>query len=124
MKKQFSYSQVLLALAIAFLAWSLLKFTMQVPAILSFIEKTVKTVDSVSPSIDDIVKEVALVRVEVGKVRALVAQQTQASLSQVQASLPVVQQVVVESEYYSRQLPALNKSPMKQIQESKFVLGY
>ncbi|WP_019027222.1 hypothetical protein [Colwellia piezophila] len=107
MIKQFSYSQALLAAAIAFLAWSLFKFTLQVPAILSVIEKTSQTVDSVSPKIDDIVAEVALVRIEVGEVRLLLSQQTPAILSQVEASLPVIQQVVAESEYYSRQLPAL-----------------
>jgi len=107
MVKQFSYSQALLAIAIALLALSLFKFTMHVPAIISTIEKTTKTVDLVSPKVDDIVNEVALVRIEVSKVRKLVAQQTPAILSQVEASLPVVQQVVVESEYYSRQLPAL-----------------
>jgi hypothetical protein len=96
-----------LAIAIALLALSLFKFTMHVPAIISAIEKTTKTVDLVSPKVDDIVNEVALVRVEVSKVRKLVAQQTPVILSQVEASLPVVQQVVVESEYYSRQLPAL-----------------
>ncbi len=107
MMKAFSYSQALLALAIAFLAFSLFKFTLHVPAILSVIEKTSKTVDSVSPKVEDIISEVTLVRIEVGKVRELVSQQTPAILSQVQASLPVVQQVVVESENYSRQLPTL-----------------
>ncbi len=109
MVKQFSYSQALLAIAIAFLAWSLFKFTLQVPAILNTIDNTLLTVDSVTPKIDDIVKEVTLVRAEVAKVRALVAQQVPAILSQVDASLPVVQQVVQESEHYSRQLPALLK---------------
>jgi len=107
MVKQFSYSQALLAIAIALLALSLFKFTMHVPGIISAIEKTTKTVDLVSPKVDDIVNEVALVRIEVSKVRNLVSQQTPAILSHVEASLPVVQQVVVESEYYSRQLPAL-----------------
>jgi hypothetical protein len=107
MIKEFSYSQALLALAIAFLAFSLFKFTLQVPAILDVIDKTTITVGSVIPKVEDIVNEVTLVRVEVGKVRALVLQQTPAILAQVQASLPVVQQVLVESENYSRQLPAL-----------------
>ena len=107
MIKQFSYSQALLALAIAFLAFSLLKFSSHVPDILSVIDKTTRTVDSVIPKVDDIVNEVTLVRVEVGKVRALVSQQTPAILAQVEASLPVLQQVMVESENYSKQLPAL-----------------
>jgi hypothetical protein len=105
MIKKFSSSQTLLALAIAFLALSLFKFTLHVPAIISVIEKTIKTVDSVSPRVEGIINEVALVRLEVGKVRELVSQQTPVILAQVQDSLPVVQQVVVESEYYSRQLP-------------------
>lgn len=107
MLKQFSYSQALLALAIAFLAFSLFKFTLQIPAIIDAVEKTTQTVDVVSPKIDDIISEVALVRGEVGKVRAVVSQQTPAILSQIQTTLPVVQQVVAESEHYSRQLPAL-----------------
>jgi regulator of replication initiation timing len=107
MIKKFSPSQTLLALAIAFLALSLFKFTLHVPAIISVIEKTIKTVDSVSPRVEDIIDEVALVRLEIGKVRELVSQQTPVILAQVQASLPVVQQVVVESEYYSRQLPTV-----------------
>ena len=107
MTKQFSYSQALLALAIAFLALSLFKFTLHLPAIISVIDKTTKTVDSVSPKVDDIVNEVALVRVEIGKVRELVLQQTPAILSQVADSLPVVQQAIAESEHYSRQLPTV-----------------
>jgi len=107
MVKQFSYSQGLLALAISFLAFSLFKFTLHVPDMISVIDKTTNTIDLVSPKVDNIVNEVALIREEVAKVRTLVSQQTPAILSQVQASLPVVQQVVTESEYYSRQLPAL-----------------
>lgn len=107
MNKQFSYSQALLAAAIAYLAFSLVKFTVQVPAILSVLEKTTQTIDTISPRVDDIVAEVALVRIEVGKVRSLVSKQTPAILSQVKASLPVVVQVIAESEHYSRELPAL-----------------
>ncbi|KGJ91267.1 hypothetical protein [Colwellia psychrerythraea] len=107
MKKQFSYSQALLALAITYLAFSLFKFTVQIPDILSVIEKTTQTIDVVSPRVDEIVAEVALVRVEVGKVRTMVSKQTPDILSQIEASLPVIQQVVAESENYSRQLPSI-----------------
>jgi uncharacterized protein YoxC len=107
MVKQFSYSQGLLALAISFLAFSLFKFTLHVPGIINVIDKTTRTVDLVSPKVDNIVNEIALIREEVAKVRELVSQQTPVILSQVKESLPVVQQVVAESEYYSRQLPAL-----------------
>jgi len=105
--KQFSYSQALLALAIAYLAFSLYKFTLHVPAILNVIDKTTDTVDSVSPKVDKIINEVTLVRAEIGKIRMLVSQQTPAILSQVEATLPIVQQVITESENYSSQLPEL-----------------
>jgi len=109
MVKKLSFSQTLLALAIAFLAFSLWQFTLQVPAILNVVEKTTNTVDSISPQIDNIIDEVTLVRAEVAKVRVLLSKQTPAILSQVEASLPVVQQVIHESENYSRQIPALLK---------------
>lgn len=107
MIKNFSLSQTLLAIAIALLALSIFKFTLHVPALLTVIANTTKTVDSVTPQVDSIVNEVALARLEVSKVRALVKQQMPAILSQVEASLPVVQQVITESQSYSTQLPAL-----------------
>lgn len=107
MAKQFSYSQALLALAIAFLAFSVLKFTLQIPEILNVVDKTTQTIDAVNPNISDIVDEVALIRKEVANVRALVSEQTPEILSQVEASLPVIRDVVLESENYSKQIPAL-----------------
>jgi len=107
MIKQFSYSQALLALAIAFLAFSVLKFTLQIPDILKVVDKTTQTVDAVNPNISDIVEEISLVRKEVTNVRELISAQTPAILSQVDASLPVIREVIVESESYSKQLPAL-----------------
>jgi hypothetical protein len=107
MAKQFSYSQALLALAITFLAISLFRFTLYIPDILRVIETTNKTVDSVNPKIDDIINEVALVRIEVANVRVLAAQQTPIILSQVEATLPVVREAILESENYSKKLPAL-----------------
>ncbi len=54
MTKVFSYSQVLLALAIAFLAFSLLKISNEIPDILV-------AVDKVSPQVEIISNEVSLV---------------------------------------------------------------
>lgn len=107
MVTKFSYSQALLAIAIAFLAFSLFRFTLHIPDILKVIDKTTLTVDSIAPQIDVIVEEVIQVRTEVANVRVMVSQQMPAILSQVEASLPVINQVVLESENYSRQLPAL-----------------
>ena len=107
MAKQFSYSQALLASAIAFLAFSVLKFTLQIPEILHVVDKTRQTIDAVNPNISDIVDEVALVRKEVANVRALVSEQAPEILSQVEASLPVIREVVLESENYSKQIPAV-----------------
>ncbi len=107
MNKLFSYSQALMALAIAFLGFALLQFTLQIPAILAVVKQTSQTVDTVNPKIDAIVDEVSLVRLEVGKVRVLVAEQTPDILTQIDATLPVIEQVITESSYYSRQLPNL-----------------
>ena len=104
MNKSFSYSQALMALAVAFLGFSLLQFTLQIPAILAVVKQTSQTVD---PKIDAIVNEISLVRLEVGKVRLLVAEQTPDILTQIDATLPVIDQVITESTYYSRQLPNL-----------------
>jgi hypothetical protein len=96
-----------MAFAIAFLGFSLLQFTLQIPAILVVIKETSQTVDTVNPKIDDIVNEISQVRIEVGKVRLLVTEQTPKILTQIDATLPVIEQVIIESEYYSRQLPNL-----------------
>ena len=100
MVKKFSYSQALLAFAIAFLALSIFKFTTQVPAMLVTIDKATELVDSLNPKVDKILNEVA-------QVRKLVLEKTPQILSRIDSTLPVVQQVVLESESYSRQLPAL-----------------
>jgi surface antigen len=107
MIKKFYYSQALLAVAIAFLAFSLFRFSLHIPAVINAIKDTTDTVDLVSPQIDSIVNEIELVRIEVSKVRTLVQQQTPDILSQVAATLPVVEQVILESKNYSRQIPAL-----------------
>lgn len=98
MNNKFSYSQALLALAIAFLAFSLLKIANQLPDILSAIDKA-------SPQVDTIVDEVTLIRAEVKSVRLLVANKTPDILAQVERTLPIIEQVVVESERYSSQIP-------------------
>ncbi len=107
MQKAFSYSQALLAFAIAFLAYSLFQFSRHVPDILLTVNQTTQLVKSVSPKIDDIIDEVALVRTEVANVRELVSKQTPAILSQVEMTRPVVREVISESENYSKQLPEL-----------------
>lgn len=98
MINKFTIPQILLALAITFLAFSLIKIANQVPDI-------IRIIDKVSPQIDDIVEEVELIRNEVKLVRLLVAQQTPEILAKVDSMLPVVQEVVAESERYSSQVP-------------------
>ena len=96
-------SQILLALAITFLAFSLVKIANEVPGILNTIDKT-------SPQVDVIVDEVALIRQEVKLVRLLLAKQTPEVLAKVADTLPVIREVLAESERYLRQLPtALEK---------------
>ena len=107
--KSISISQLLLALAIAYLAYAILSFTREVPAIITL-------VDDLSPQVETITKEVALVREEISQVRQLVAKQTPEILTQVQDTLPVIEQVVAESERYSSQIPQILRQ-LEQIEQ-------
>jgi len=98
MINKFSLSQVLLALAIAFLAFSLINVANKIPEVVSVIDKT-------SPQVDAIIDEITLIREEVKLVRLLVAKQTPDVLAKVESTLPVIKQVIAESERYSSQLP-------------------
>ncbi len=111
---RFSYSQALLALAIAYFAFSLIQISQQIPTIVEIIDKTNITVDKVTPQIpnilsrvDDINKQVADVVAEVALVRVLLDKQVPDILTQVALTRPVVDSVVTESIQYSQQLPAL-----------------
>jgi len=99
MINKFNLSQILLSLAVAFLAFSLIKIANQIPDILRVVEKS-------GPKVDAIVDEANLIRKEVRLVRLLVAQQTPEILAKVENTLPVVKQVITESGRYSSQLPA------------------
>lgn len=107
MTKQFSYSQVLLAVAIGFLALSLFRFTTHVPTIIA-------VVDAYNPKVDKIINEVE-------QINTLISEQTPNILSRIDSTLPVVQQVVHESEYYSRQIPAL-LAEIKKIEQQIAIL--
>ncbi|MBU2870232.1 hypothetical protein [Colwellia sp. E2M01] len=107
MTKTFSYSQALLAGAIAFFAFALFSFTLKISPFIDAVNKTTNTINSVTPHIEKIITEVSEVRTEVGKVRLLLTNQTPAILTQVQATLPVVESVIEESKNYSTQLPQL-----------------
>ncbi len=100
MTSKFSISQGLLALAIAYFAYALLSFTKELPHIINAIDRT-------TPHITTIVDEVELVRVEVAQVRALVDKQVPAILSQIDNILPLVEQGLMQSEAYAKQLPKL-----------------
>ena len=100
MIKTFSLSQALLAMAIAYFAYALLSFTKEIPLIL-------KSVDRVIPHISAIVNEVELVRAEVVEVRALVDKQVPAILMQISTVLPLIEQGLVQSDGYAKQLPEL-----------------
>ncbi len=100
MKTTFSYSQVLLGVAIGYLAYALLSFTKEIPEL-------IRAVDRSTPHISAIVNEVELVRVEVAKVRDLVDKQIPAILLQVDTTLPLIVQGLAQSEQYANQLPQL-----------------
>lgn len=100
MKATFSYSQLLLSAAIGYLAYALLSFTKEIPAL-------IKAVDRATPHISAVVSEVELIRIEVGEVRALVDEQIPAILMQVDSALPLVEQGIAQSEHYAKELPQL-----------------
>lgn len=98
MTTKLNVSQTLLALAIALLAFSLIKIADQIPNIIQVINKA-------SPQVDTVIDEVTLIREEVKSVRLLVAKQTPDILAKVEATLPIIEQALAESERYSSQLP-------------------
>jgi surface antigen len=101
--KQFSLSQALLALAIAWLAYSLTKVATQVPAILQAVAKASITVEDLKPEIRSIIKSVD----ETVKVVDDINQQIPNILQQVELSRTTISDVVRESDQYSSQLPNL-----------------
>lgn len=100
MKTNFSYSQVLLSIAIGYLAYALLNFAKEIP-------RLIHAVEIATPHISTIVSEVELVRVEVGKIRTLVDEQIPAILLQVDTAIPLVEQALAQGEQYSKQLVQL-----------------
>lgn len=101
--KTFSISQALLAAAIAWLAYSLMKVATQVPAIVEVVDKTTIVVEDLKPQIEDIIKTVD----ETVKVVDGINQQIPDILKQVELTRPTISEVVQESEQYSKQLPTL-----------------
>jgi len=118
MTTKFSYSQTLLAIAIAiaYFAYALIGFTQQIYGFINAVDRS-------APHITSIVNEVSLVRAEVAQVRHVVDNQLPAILSRIDGSLPLVEQGLAQSEYYAQQLPDLwlhlNKieTQMSQIQQ-------
>jgi len=111
---RFSISQVVLALAIAYLAFSLVKVAKQIPHIVEIIDKTNVTVDKITPQIPDILStinsinlQVNAVVAEVASVRTLVDQQLPPLLQEVELLRPVVNNIVTESQQYSQNIPNL-----------------
>ncbi len=102
MTSKFSYSQVILAIAIAYFAYALLSFTQQVPGF-------IQALDRVTPHVNTIVEEVSLVREEVTQVRQVIDKELPNIISQVDSSLPLVEEGLSQSKYYSQQIPELFK---------------
>lgn len=100
MTTKFSYSQALLAVAIAYFAYALLSFTKQVPHFINAVNNT-------TPYIDTIVNEVSLVRAEVTQVRTVVDTQLPTLLSRIDNTLPLLERGLSQSDYYAQQLPQL-----------------
>jgi len=95
-----SIPQILLALAITYLAYALLHVSKNIPSIINAIDNT-------TPHINTIVREVEQVRTEITQVRALVDKQLPAILMQIDSTLPLIEQGIAQSEQYASQLPKL-----------------
>ena len=100
MSTKFSYSQALLAVAIAYFAYALLSFTKEIPDFIN-------AVDRATPHIEAIVKEVNTVSDEVTQVRLVVNEQLPAILLRIDNTLPLLERGLAQSDYYSQQLPEL-----------------
>lgn len=98
--KNFSISQVALAVAIAYLAYALTQFTRQIPAVVTLVNNTIPEVKNVAEKITQVKEEVALVR-------SFVAEQLPEIHKQIEISLSAVDKVINESENYSRNIPEL-----------------
>ncbi|TPH12024.1 hypothetical protein [Litorilituus lipolyticus] len=98
--KTFSISQIILALAITYLAYSLSEVARQVPDVVAM-------VNNVKPQMDNIALQVALVKDEVTLTRELITKQLPEVLRQVEASIATIDNVIAESENYSRNIPSL-----------------
>jgi surface antigen/uncharacterized protein YoxC len=100
MKSIFSISQALLALAIIYFAYALLKFSNEIPPFIDAIDRT-------TPHISTVVGEVELVREEVTQVRMLVDHQVPEILEKISHLLPLIEQGLEQSEQFGKQIPAL-----------------
>ncbi|MCW8865964.1 MAG: hypothetical protein OQK09_12605 [Colwellia sp.] len=100
MINKFSYSQLLMAAAIAYLAYALINFTAQVPSFIRALDKT-------APHIDNMINESNLVRTEIAQMRQLVDEQLPVILARIDTSLPLVKQGLIQSDNYAQQLPVL-----------------
>lgn len=116
----FSYSQALLAGAIAYLAFSLVKVSEELPAIIAVINETTLLVDKISPQLPAIVEEVAKVREvvdqqvpiiinEITLVRLMLDKQLPPLLEQVDLIRPVISDITTVSNRYEKQIPAILK---------------
>lgn len=91
-----SISQILLAAAIAYLAYSLIHISSQIPNALKLVDETTKSIEKFQPQIDQIIVQVDGIN-----------QQIPAILAQIEQTRPLIDQALVESNKYSSQIPAV-----------------
>ena len=111
---RFSISQTLLAVAIGYLAFSIVKVANEIPNIIKIIEKTNVTVDKITPQIPSILDKVDSINLqvdgvvnEVALVRNLVEQQLPTIIEQVALSRVTVNDAIKQSKQYAKHLPDL-----------------
>lgn len=93
---KFSWSQLVLAAAIAYLAYSLTQISQQIPNALKLVDETTKSVEKFQPQIDQIIEQVDEINQQIPNI-----------LAQVEQTRPLISETLAESDKYSSQIPAL-----------------
>ena len=92
-----SVSQLLFAIAIGYLAYSLIQISIQIPNALKLVGESTKSMEKFQPQIDEII-------VQIGNIN----KQIPAIMSQIEQTRPLIEQTLIESDKYSSQIPLVS----------------
>lgn len=92
-----SVSQLLFAVAIGYLAYSLIQISIQIPNALKLVGESTKSMEKFQPQIDEII-------LQIGNIN----KQIPAIMSQIEQTRPLIEQTLIESDKYSSQIPLVS----------------